>query len=555
MADDTITSHEQPSLSPFHSGEATVQKQAGVGDVAEAAARQAIRGYLPEQHRTFHTSLPFVIAAARDAHGQPWATILTGPEGFVTSPDPQTLLIDTAVVPGDALDGALGAGADIGLLGIEFVSRRRNRVNGRIQDHDSGAIRLAVDQTFGNCPQYIRQRAWQRVEQPSPGTPRQGRRLTAHQKQWITDADTFFIASGYRGEGDSPKFGMDASHRGGDPGFVHVEDDRHLVFPDYAGNHYFNTLGNLVLDPRAGLLFVDFERGSMLQLAVRTTIDWDSSAIAAFPGAQRLIHCEIDAIVELPMALSLRWESEGSSVRALRLMDKTIESDDVVSFSFAARDGGALPHFEAGQHLPLEFRIPGQPHTVQRTYSLSNAPARQRYRISVKREPDGLASRYLHDSVEPGAMVHANAPAGDFVLTCRQCPIVLISAGIGVTPMISMLEALSEADDGRPVWFIHGARNGRHHPFAREVRDAAARRPGIRTHIAYSRPGPADRYGLDYDSAGRIDGALIASLVSDDEAEYYLCGPVRFMAAIQNDLETSGVAAERVHTESFGSVS
>ncbi|GAB3684171.1 FAD-binding oxidoreductase [Salinisphaera aquimarina] len=541
--------------SPFHTGETYAQQQAGVGDDPEASARQSIRGYLPEQHRAFHTSLPFIIAAARDDQGQPWATILAGPEGFVTSPDPRTLLIDTSVFSGDALDGALGADVDLGLLGIELASRRRNRVNGRVKRHDSGAITLAVDQTFGNCPQYIRQREWRHVVQSSPGTPRRGCRLTADQCRWITSADTFFIASGYRGEGESPMFGMDASHRGGEPGFVQVENNRHLVFPDYAGNHYFNTLGNLVLDPRAGLLFVDFEQGSLLQLAVRTTIDWHSSAVAAFPGARRLIHCEIDAVVELLMVLPLRWEAGGSPVRALRLVSKTTESDDVTSFVFAARDGGQLPPFQAGQHLPLELKVPGQTQSVRRTYSLSNGPSKERYRISVKRGPDGLASSHLHDNVDVGAIINANAPAGDFVLAGNHAPIVLISAGIGVTPMISMLESLAETGDDRPVLFIHGARDGRHHPLAQEVRDAAARRTGIQTHVAYSRPRPEDRLGLDYDSAGRVDGPLIASLIVDNEAEYYVCGPVRFMADIQNGLETSGVAADRVHTESFGPAS
>lgn len=540
---------------PFHIGEQRVQKRAGVRDDTEALARRLVRGYLPEEHRKFHTALPFLVAAARDIRGRPWATILAGEEGFVSSPDPQTLVIDSSPVPGDALDGALVEGADLGLLGIVLANRRRNRVNGKISKSGSGAITCIVDQAFGNCPQYIREREWRRVEQPTMGLPQGETRLTADQCQWINNADTFFIASGYRGEGESPTFGMDASHRGGEPGFVRVESDRRLVFPDYAGNNYFNTLGNLTLDPRAGLLFIDFERGSLLQLTVHTTINWDSPSVAQFSGARRLIRCEIEAIVELPTALPLRWQADASFVRLLRLVDKTVESDDITSFIFTAREGGELPCFEAGQHLPLELKVPGHKHPVRRTYSLSSAPCDAHYRISVKREPPGLASRHLHDSVETGAVIDSHAPAGDFVLACRECAIVLISAGIGVTPMLSMLWTLVKQEEDRPVWFIHGARDGRHHPLAQEVREAAARRAGIHTHIAYSQPRPEDRYGLDYDSEGRVDGALIARLVSDSQAEFYLCGPVRFMADIQNSLTASGVAADRVHSESFGPAS
>jgi len=539
--------------SPFHAGEQQVQAWLGVRDI-ETWARQVVRPYLPEAHRAFHTALPFLVAAARDARGRPWATILTGPEGFVTSPDPRSLVIDAWPVPGDALEGALVAGADLGLLGIELATRRRNRVNGRVAADGSRAIVCAVDQTFGNCPQYIREREWRRVEGEPAGTPRRGTGLTASQRRWIAAADTFFIASGHRGEGESPAFGMDASHRGGEPGFVQVESDTHLVFPDYAGNNHFNTIGNLTLDPRAGLLFVDFETGGLLQLSVRTAIDWDSSALARFPGARRLVHCEIEAVVELPAALPLRWDAGTASVRSLRLIEKIPESEDVTSFVFAARDGGELAAFEAGQHLPIELEVPGHREPVRRSYSLSSGPGGERYRISVKREPLGLVSRHLHDRIEVGAIINARAPEGDFVLGCTERPVVLISAGVGVTPMVSMLHALGEVEGERPVWFIHGARDGRHHPLAREVREAAARRAAIHTHIAYSRPRPEDRAGVDYDSAGRVTGALVAGLLTKLDAEFYLCGPVGFMANLQRDLEERGVPAERIHTESFGPV-
>ncbi len=537
--------------SPFHVGERQVQERLGVRDI-EDWARKVVRPYLPEQHRAFHTALPFLVVAARDARGRPWVTLLTGPDGFVTSPDPRSLAIQAQTVPGDALAGALSGGAPIGILGIDLASRRRNRVNGRVAENGQGQLVCSVDQTFGNCPQYIRERNWRRVKQRPAGAPSRGTRLTSAQRAWISQADTFFIASGHPGHGDDPAFGMDASHRGGDPGFVRVLDETRLVFPDYAGNNHFNTIGNLVLDPRAGLLFVDFATGSLLQLTVRTTIDWGSAAVAGVPGARRLITFDIEEVVKLPGAVPLRWDGDADSVRSLRLLEKIRESDDVMSFVFQARNGGPLLAFEAGQHLPIEFEIPGVAQPVRRTYSLSGAPDADRYRISVKREPFGLASRYLHDRVEPGAIIDARRPAGDFQLSCTECPVVLVSAGIGLTPMVSILHSLAKEGGQRRVWFVHGARDGRHNPLAAEVRILADRRPAISLHVAFSRPRAEDREGVDYDSVGRVDGALLARLTDGLDAHYYLCGPTGFMADVQSALEARGVPAEQIHSESFG---
>ncbi len=319
--------------SPFHGGERQVQARLGVRDV-EAWARKVVRPYLPEEHRAFYAAQPFLVAAARDPRGRPWATLLTGPPGFVRSPDPRTLRIEARPLPGDALEGALAPGVDLGLLGIELATRRRNRVNGRI-GAGGEALLLRVEQSFGNCPQYIHEREWRRVEGESAGAPRRGTRLTPAQRAWIESADTFFIASGHRGEGESAAFGMDASHRGGDPGFVRVENDTRLVFPDYAGNNHFNTIGNLVLDPRAGLLFVDFAGGSLLQLSGRAAIAWDGADLERFAGARRVVRFEIDELVELPAALPLRWSQAGPGVRPLRVVEKLRESEDVTSFVLA----------------------------------------------------------------------------------------------------------------------------------------------------------------------------------------------------------------------------
>ncbi len=534
---------------PFHAGERAVQEKLGVREQIEPFARRVVRSFMPEEHRLFYSQLPFMVGAARDDQGRPWATLLAGTPGFVSSPDPQQLHIDAAPAAGDALDGHLTPGADLGLLGLEFATRRRNRVNGRVIASDAG-LAFAVDQSFGNCPQYIHTRDWVlRPEDVAPSAVRSDA-LSERTQRWIREADTFFIASGHRENGDAAYFGMDASHRGGEPGFIEVSDARTLTFPDYSGNNHFNTIGNLVEDPRVGLLFVDFEGGHLLQLSGTASIDWDSPAVAAVPGARRLVTVRVDAVVELRDALPIRWSTGGQAMRALTVADKIPESADVTSFVLRARDGGSLPGFEAGQHLPLELNINGL--RVGRSYSLSAAPDGVSYRISVKRESQGLASRALHDALEIGDSIGAGAPAGDFQLRPGTRPVVLLSAGIGVTPMASMLGALVGSADEREIYFVHGARDGAHHPLAAEARAAEAARGNIQVHVAYSQPQSADKEGRDYDSPGRIDLERLRTLQGGKlDADYYLCGPAGFVAGLTADLEAAGVPEAQIRSETF----
>lgn len=542
--------------SPFHIGEQHVQTRVGVREVIEPWAGRVIRRFMPDQHREFYARLPFVVAAARDAAGRPWATLLVGPPGFVQSPDDRGLLLQTRALQGDALESSLTAGAELGLLGIELETRRRNRVNGTITETGAAGLRFEVGQAFGNCPQYITERKWRQVEvDPADAVVSRQNRLDGDMQAWIRSADTVFIASGYRGDADPGEaFGMDASHRGGMPGFVKVLGDRRLVIPDYAGNNHFNTIGNLVMDPRVGVLFVDFERGSLLQITGNATIDWDSGEVAKHPGAQRLIFIDLDTIVRLDDVLPLRWSEPAGSIRSLKVARKIKEGVDVASFELVARDGGALPGFEAGQHLPIELNVAGLDQPARRTYSLSNGPEQDHYRISVKRQPRGLVSRLLHDVIQEGDIISSKPPAGDFVLTCTARPTVLISAGIGVTPMVSMLHRLCAKRTGQPVVFVHGARDGGQHALAAEVRQLAAANASVTLHVAYSRPREDDVLGRDYDRAGRVTGDVIAELLPALDAEFYLCGPVRFMSDISNALVRLGVHPDRIHTETFGPV-
>ena len=456
---------------PFHAGERAAQARACVGDLA-AWAGSFIRDHLPEQHRAFHISLPFLVVSGGDAAGRTWITLIEGPDGFVTSPDPRHIHLASQAGTDDPLAAAFAQGTDIGGLGrgIELASRRRNRFSGHIRPSAAGYA-IDIRQTFGNCPQYVSERAWRRVE-TTPGRVIMSTALSADQIAQITAADTMFIGSGHRGRADAASDGYDASHRGGVAGFVQVVDDTHMRIPDYAGNNFFNTIGNLMADPRVGLLFIDFETGGLLHLTGRATIDWN-------PGddhdARRMIDARIDQIIQRPAAVSLRWARQDHLTRRLRLDKRVRETADVVWFHFAAADGRPLDPFAAGQHLPIELQIPGQKGTSRRSYSLSGSPDdRHRYRISIKREDKGLVSRFLHDHLAEGSLIDVQRPSGDFVIPCSNCPLVLVGAGVGFTPMLTMLHATRHHD--RRVWYVHGTSNGDHHAMRHEV-DASMARP------------------------------------------------------------------------------
>jgi len=534
-------------VSPFHQGERAAQERAGVGGVAKSAGG-FIRDYLPEQHRDFHTALPFLVISAGDAAGRRWITLIEGPDGYATSPDPRHLHLATGLDAADPLAQAVQTGTDIGVLGIELASARRNRFSGHIKPNGAG-LAIDIHQTFGNCPQYIHQRAWRRVK-TTPGPALHSAALSTEQMTLINGSDTMFIGSGHHGAAGALSNGYDASHRGGTPGFVRVVNDKHLKIPDYAGNNFFNTIGNIHCDPRIGLLFIDFETGGLLHVSGRATVDWNPEN-SHDSGARRMINVDIEAVIDRPAAVSLRWAKQDAMSRWLKVEKRVKESADITSFYLTAVDGRPLDTFQAGQHLTVEVQIPGQKGTSKRSYSLSGSPADDRFhRISVKREGNGLVSQFLHDQLHEGSLIKAQKPAGDFVIPCSNCPLVLVSAGVGLTPMISVLHSV--AADGRPVWFVHGVRSSSDHAMRDEVAALVLANPAAEQIIAYSRPQDGDIKGRDYHASGRVTAAMLHDLNAGPHAHYMLCGPTSFLADIQNGLEARGVTPERIHFEVFG---
>jgi ferredoxin-NADP reductase/predicted pyridoxine 5'-phosphate oxidase superfamily flavin-nucleotide-binding protein len=554
--------------SPWHAGEKRLQEQVGVSERMEVFGQKVIRDYMPDQHRTFYRQLPFIVAGAVDSAGRPWATLLEGTVGFVSSPDPRQLLIDTHLASDDPATPGLAAGEAVGLLGIELHTRRRNRINGLIAQTTGGALEVRVEQSFGNCPQYIQLREYTRVDEPAQGRI-DAPGLDATTARMIASADTLFVAS-YIDHADGQR-SVDVSHRGGRPGFVRVEGNR-LTIPDYAGNLHFNTLGNLLENPRAGLLFVDFSSGDVLQVSGRTEVILDSPLIKAFEGAERLWTLDIEQVVLRPAAVSLRWAFQEYAPTSLmtgtwaeaeqRLQQRERqhqwlawrvtrieqESRDIRSFYLAADEPVA---FSPGQHIPV--RIPlGADAPLIRTYSLSCAPSDGYLRISVKAQ--GPASRYLHEQVSVGDTLDVRMPMGSFTLaSTRARPIVLIAAGVGITPLIAMLRELLATEEGHQIHLFQGARSLADLPFQQELA-ALRRQAGARLsmHRSLSQPEPEAVQGRDYEHAGRLGIEQVKATLALDDYDFYLCGPPSFTQDLYEGLRGVHVPDTRIHAEAFG---
>jgi len=292
----------------FHPGERAVQRRMGVDQRLAEIGPRVIRDHLPEQHRQFFAQLPFLIAGTVDDTGQPWASVLANAPGFVQSPDARSLSVQARPLPFDPLQHTLRPGGSIGLLGIEPQTRRRNRLNGVVEAMDDDGFTVQVQQSFGNCPKYIHQRRATPAAGPGEAQAHRAGRLDAAAQRLIRAADTFFIATAFTRTADGDRsHGVDVSHRGGPAGFVRIDDDRTLTVPDYVGNFFFNTLGNLVVNPRAGLLFIDFTRGELLYLAVDARLIWDGPEVDAVDGAERLMRFSVREALRVEGSLPLAW--------------------------------------------------------------------------------------------------------------------------------------------------------------------------------------------------------------------------------------------------------
>ncbi|MEC4812661.1 MAG: pyridoxamine 5'-phosphate oxidase family protein [Scytonema sp. PMC 1069.18] len=286
----------------FHSGEIEVQNQAGVREEAQRLCHM-ISNIIKPAAQEFLKHQQLAVASTVNANGRVWASLLIGETGFVRVLSEQTIQIHATLILSDLVHQNLASHDTIGLLVIDLATRKRLRLNGKASIQSDGKINVEIEQVFFNCPKYIQLRYIETEKTESLRQPEILTRdaLSQTDENWISQADTFFIASRH------PESGADTSHRGGFPGFVQVINSHQLLFPDYAGNNMFQTFGNLLVNPFAGLLFINFESGDTLQLTGQAKVIWEGEKLNEFAGAQRLVEFDIEQVLETRNASRLRW--------------------------------------------------------------------------------------------------------------------------------------------------------------------------------------------------------------------------------------------------------
>ncbi len=293
--------------SPYHQGEREVQERVGSREIAERLGKRMIRGFLPDQHRELFAQLPFVILGSVSGAGDLTASVIAGEPGFISTPTDRSIRFGVLPSQDDPLHANLVVGAQLGILGIELPTRRRNRANGVVTAVDETGFLLSVDQSFGNCPKYIHPRnllASAELAGPLTESPT----MDSSTRAIVEAADTFFVASRSAATARGSQAGLDVSHRGGAAGFVSVQGNSLLV-PDYTGNNMFNTLGNFAANPTAGLLFIDFDSGALLQVSGSVELLWDGPELAVLRGALRAWRLRIESVRFRPAGAGLRGTS------------------------------------------------------------------------------------------------------------------------------------------------------------------------------------------------------------------------------------------------------
>ncbi|MEP1230715.1 MAG: pyridoxamine 5'-phosphate oxidase family protein [Litorimonas sp.] len=279
---------------PWHSGESHIHEALQIIDKMKDLGQRMIRDYMPDQHREFFSELDFVILSALDQSGRVWPFIWSGEVGFMSSPDPKYLIIKKGPLSGQPEGLLLQTGDKVSVLGIVPETKRRNRMNGTITKADDTMVEVKVDQSYGNCPRYIHVR--ERGNNNKAGSVEDRESLSVEDKTLIAAADTLFIATRVRSIKSDPRKGVDVNHRGGPAGFITLRDDNSIVIPDYAGNNFFNAYGNILNDPRIGLLIPNLETGDILTLNGRAEVVLEDYAGTELYGSHRYLIFSPDKI-------------------------------------------------------------------------------------------------------------------------------------------------------------------------------------------------------------------------------------------------------------------
>ncbi|MEJ2692872.1 MAG: pyridoxamine 5'-phosphate oxidase family protein [Candidatus Thiodiazotropha sp.] len=537
----------------YHEGEIAIQSQNGVEKAAQMTAA-AIQNRIPHGAMSFIAQQSTAVIGTLDSRGKVWASLVFGMPGFLQAFDGKTLRLTRSschTATGDPLWNNLDANSQLGILLIELSTRRRLRINGRVLTSNLLELRIQVEQAYANCPKYIQRRHLKLEAEKEAVLPSteilEGKTLDSRQQTWISKADTFFVASAHLDHG------MDASHRGGHPGFVKLLSPQRLRIPDFIGNNMFNTLGNFTSYPHAGLVFIDFDQGKVLQLSGRPEIlTRQPDEQSETGGTDRYWEFEIEWWREsdlpiriradfvdyspyLPKARNARSVEHNHDVM-LKVERTWMASPRVKCIELTSIDGMDLPPFTAGAHLKINILNKWGAKEL-RFYSLLSDPAcRERYRIGVLVEPHGRGgSLFLHEKVQPGDTLEAVSPENNFALAPEATHSTLIAGGIGITPLMSMLYSLKA---GNCSYELHySAKSKSELAFKREIEHVA----GARAHFYTSR----DNSGPSLD---------LETLVSTPTpgTHIYVCGPYCLIQAVRDRAKTLGWPPEQIHFESFG---
>jgi hypothetical protein len=554
-----------------------MQRRHGAVEKMDDLGRRWVRTYLSDQHREFFPQLPFALLGAVDPTGDVWATLRAAPPGFLSSPDPTRLDVALPREPADPADAGMEDGDAIALLGIQLPTRRRNRMNGRIQRTGPDGFTIAIRHAYGNCAQYIQNREPVFVDGAATArfAPVTLDGFDAEAAELINKADTLFVASYHTSEDGQRS--VDVSHRGGNPGFARLDDDGWLTIPDFAGNLFFNTFGNFLTNPKAGLIFIDFDTGSVLQMTGQVELIFESEEIARFQGAERLWRFRPHRMIRRRQALPLqtrfmedgwsphtlmtgRWEQPQPAAdqwRDFRIVKTVDESSVIRSFMLApVSPGEKIAAHKPGQFLPISVSLPDTQKPLQRQYTLSSWPANEHYRISVKRQ--GVVSNFLH-GLQAGDIVKVRTPGGAFVIDpVERRPAVLLAAGIGVTPLLAMLHSLvtegSRSGRIRPTWLFYAARTPEERAFDGEIARLVAAGQGAIRYVRWLTDATSATPD-DYDHVGQLDVKALSAALPLNDYDFYMCGPAAFTQSLYDGLRDINIADDRIHTEAFGPAS
>ncbi|NQZ52631.1 MAG: pyridoxamine 5'-phosphate oxidase family protein [Piscirickettsiaceae bacterium] len=536
---------------PYHEGELAVQQLANESEMARMNGAVVSNTIIGGALRFIEQQSMAVIGSVSE-DGSIWSSVLFGPPGFVRALDDHTLEIDLLQSPSaqdDPLWTNLNTNPNVGILLIELSSRRRIRINGQARKVSANRYIIDVERSYPNCPKYIQRRqlktfvANEYFPNSQPST--KGKIINEKQKSLIAKSDTLFVASAH------PEHGVDSSHRGGHPGFVQLIDNHTLRIPDFSGNSMFNTLGNFVSYPYAGLVFIDFERGGVLQLSGQVEILWDlDDPNDETGGTQRYWQFKISAWQECTIPTDLDWEFMDSSpfipkqLRTLPNDGKLLlkighiqsETDQIKSFRLFSANNEPLPEFEPGSHIQVKVKLPDGS-DVDRHYSLLSDPNnRAFYEIAVLAEPHGRGgSLYFHKSVQEGDMIESKPPKNEFPMVNNSCHNILIAGGIGITPILSMLHKL--ASNQQSFEMHYSARTKAKLAFRNRIESLAGDRVNF--------------YAADKSNGQRLDLDRLLSTPKPN-VHVYVCGPRRLISAVRDIATSRGWPSTQIHFESFG---